>query len=104
MHWFYLFLAGISEIVWAVGIKYTQGFTKLLPSVLSIVFMLLSVYFLTLSSEKIPLSTAYAMWTGFGTMGTALLSVLLFGELISGFRLVSIFCILFGIIGLKMFS
>ncbi len=104
MHWFYLFLAGISEIVWAVGIKYTNGFTKLLPSVLSILFMLLSVYFLALSSEKIPLSTAYAMWTGIGTIGTVFLSVLLFGEVISGFRLASIFCIVFGIIGLKMCS
>lgn len=104
MHWFYLFLAGISEIVWAVGIKYTNGFTKLIPSVLSIVFMLLSVYFLTLASEKIPLSSAYAMWTGIGTMGTLLLSILLFGEVISGFKLLSIFCIVFGVIGLKICS
>ena len=102
MHWFYLFLAGISEIVWAVGIKYTNGFTKLIPSVLSIVFMLLSVYFLTLASEKIPLSSAYAMWTGIGTMGTLVLSILLFGEVISGFKLLSIFCIVFGVIGLKI--
>lgn len=104
MHWFYLFLAGISEIVWAVGIKYTNGFTKLIPSVLSIVFMLLSVYFLTLASEKIPLSSAYAMWTGIGTMGTLVLSILLFGEVISGFKLLSIFCIVFGVIGLKICS
>ncbi|MBF4692313.1 DMT family transporter [Fusibacter ferrireducens] len=104
MHWFYLFLAGISEVVWAVGIKYTNGFTKLIPSVLSIVFMLLSVYFLTLASEKIPLSSAYAMWTGIGTMGTVVLSILLFGEVISGFKLLSIFCIVFGVIGLKICS
>lgn len=104
MHWLYLVLAGVSEIVWVAGMKYTKGFTKLIPSVLSIVFMLVSIYFLTLSSEKMPLSTAYAMWTGIGTMGTALLSVLLFGEVISGFRLVSLFCIVFGIIGLKMCS
>jgi len=104
MHWFYLFLAGISEIVWAVGIKYTNGFTKLIPSVLSIVFMLLSVYFLTLASEKIPLSSAYAMWTGIGTMGTVVLSILLFGEVISGFKLLSIFCVVFGVIGLKICS
>lgn len=104
MHWFYLFLASISEIVWAVGIKYTNGFTKLIPSVLSIVFMLLSVYFLTLASEKIPLSSAYAMWTGIGTMGTVVLSILLFGEVISGFKLLSIFCIVSGVIGLKICS
>lgn len=72
MHWFYLLVAGISEIVWAVGIKYTDRFTVLVPSTISIVFMFLSVYLLALSAEKIPLSTAYAVWTGIGTLGTAL--------------------------------
>lgn len=77
MSWLYLLIAGFSEIGWAVGMKYTECFSKLLPSIFTIILMILSFVFLSLALKGIPLSTAYAVWTGIGTVGTFILGILL---------------------------
>ena len=102
MAWFLLFLAGLLEIGWAVGLKYSQGFTRPLPTVLTIASMIASLGLLGLSLRALPLGTAYAIWTGIGTLGTALLGILLFGEAATLARLVPIGLIAAGIIGLKL--
>ena len=104
MSWIYLFIAGIFEIGWAVGLKYTNGFTKLWPSVITIIGMVLSFYFLSNAVKSIPIGTAYAMWTGIGAVGTAILGIILFGESKEFIRVFFIFLIVIGIIGLKIFS
>ena len=80
MAWIYLFIAGLFEIGWAVGLKYTDGFTKLWPSVITIIGMILSFYFLSSAVKTIPIGTGYAIWTGIGAVGTAILGIFLFGE------------------------
>jgi len=104
MSWIYLFIAGIFEIGWAVGLKYTNGFTKLWPSVITIIGMVLSFYFLSNAVKSIPIGTAYAVWTGIGAVGTAILGIILFGEPKEFIRVFFIFLIVIGIIGLKIFS
>lgn len=104
MSWIYLFIAGLFEIGWAVGLKYTAGFTKLWPSVITIIGMVLSFYFLSNAVKTIPIGTAYAIWTGIGAVGTAILGIILFGESKQFIRLIFIFLIVIGIIGLKIFS
>lgn len=104
MAWFYLLIAGIFEIAWAVGMKFTQGFSRLWPSVGVIVIMVLSVYFLSLATKSIPVGTAYAVWTGIGIAGTSLLGMLLFDESTSIVRILLILMILIAIIGLKLIS
>jgi len=104
MAWIYLFIAGLFEIGWAVGLKYTEGFTKLWPSVITIVTMILSFYFLSSSVKTIPIGTAYAIWTGIGAVGTAILGIFLFGESKEFIRLFFILLIIIGIVGLKIFS
>jgi len=104
MAWIYLFIAGLFEIGWAVGLKYTEGFTKLWPSVVTIVTMILSFYFLSSAVKTIPIGTAYAIWTGIGAVGTAFLGMILFGESKEFIRIFFIFLIVIGIIGLKIFS
>ena len=104
MAWIYLFIAGLFEIGWAVGLKYTDGFTKLWPSVITIVIMILSFYFLSSAVKTIPIGTAYAIWTGIGAVGTAILGIFLFGESKEFIRLFFILLIIIGIIGLKIFS
>ena len=104
MSWIYLFIAGFFEIGWAVGLKYTEGFTKLWPSVITIIGMILSFYFLSAAVKTIPIGTAYAIWTGIGAVGTAIFGMILFGESKEFIRLIFIFLIVIGIIGLKIFS
>jgi quaternary ammonium compound-resistance protein SugE len=104
MAWFVLFLAGLLEIGWAVGLKYTAGFTRPLPTVLTVVSMVASLGLLGLSLKTLPLGTAYAIWTGVGTLGTAVLGIALFGEEANVARLACIGLIVAGIVGLKLAS
>jgi quaternary ammonium compound-resistance protein SugE len=102
MAWIYLALAGLSEIGWAVGLKYTHGFTRLVPSLLTVLSMAVSLGLLGLALKSLPLGTAYAVWTGIGTVGTAVLGIALFGEPATAARLVCIGLIVSGIVGLKL--
>ncbi|MEE4198911.1 MAG: multidrug efflux SMR transporter [Bacteroidales bacterium] len=104
MAWLYLLIAGIFEIGWAIGMKYTQGFTKFWPVVFTLVSMLLSVYLLSLATKTIPIGTAYAIWTGIGIAGTSLLGIVLFNEPIEVLRILFIVMILVAIVGLKIIS
>jgi len=104
MKWLLLFVAGLLEVCWAVGLKYSDGFTKLVPSIFTILGMIASFYFLSLALKNIPLGTAYAIWTGIGTVGTVTLGVILFKEPIDPSRLIFIGFIVIGIIGLKLVS
>lgn len=104
MAWLYLFLAGLLEIAWAVGLKYTEGFTKLWPSVWTIAGMIASFWLLAAAAKTLPLGTAYAVWTGIGVMGTTVLGIVLFQEPKTWPRIVCVGMILFGIIGLKLLT
>jgi len=104
MSWIYLFIAGLFEIGWAIGLKYTEGFTKLWPSVITVIGMILSFYFLSTAVKTIPIGTAYAIWTGIGAVGTAILGIILFGESKEVIRIFFIMLIVIGIVGLKIFS
>ncbi len=104
MGWVYLFVAGLFECGWAIGLKYSDGFTKLWPSVLTITAMIVSFLLLALAMRTIPVGTAYAIWTGIGAVGVALLGMVLFGESKDIGRLLSIVLIVAGIVGLKLFS
>ena len=104
MAWLLLFIAGLLEVGWAVGLKYTEGFTKLVPSVLTLTSMTASVGMLALALKTLPMGTAYAVWTGIGAVGTAILGIYLFGESADLPRLASIGLIVAGIIGLKFTS
>jgi quaternary ammonium compound-resistance protein SugE len=102
MAWAVLFAAGLLEICWAIGLKYTEGFTRLTPSVLTLAAMAGSVLLLGLALKTLPIGTAYAIWTGIGAVGTAILGIFLFGEAASALRLTSIGLIVAGIVGLKL--
>jgi quaternary ammonium compound-resistance protein SugE len=102
MAWIILFVAGLTEIGWAVGLKYTEGFTKFWPSVGTLASMVISILLLGLALKTLPLGTAYAIWTGIGTVGTAILGIILFGESAAALRLVCIGLIVAGIVGLKL--
>jgi quaternary ammonium compound-resistance protein SugE len=102
MAWIVLLLAGVLEIGWAVGLKYTDGFSRLWPSVATIGAMVVSLLLLGLAVRTLPIGTAYAVWTGIGTVGTVLLGMALFGEPASPLRLAFIAMIIAGIIGLKL--
>ena len=104
MAWIYLFIAGLFEVVWAIGLKYTNGFTKLWPSVGTVVAMIISFYFLSTAVKTIPIGTGYVVWTGIGAVGTALLGIILFGESKEIIRIFFILLIVIGIVGLKIFS
>jgi len=104
MAWFYLFIAGLCEIGWAIGLKYTDGFTRLVPSVLTIIGMIVSFVFLAQALRQIPLGTSYAIWTGIGAVGTAILGIFLFAEPASLPRIACIALIVAGIVGLKLTS
>jgi quaternary ammonium compound-resistance protein SugE len=102
--WVILVAAGLFEVGWAVGLKYTEGFTRLWPSLLTVASMIVSLGLLGLALRALPLGTAYAVWTGIGTIGTALLGIALFGEAATAGRLFCIGLIVAGIIGLKLVS
>ncbi|MDF3010519.1 MAG: molecular chaperone [Burkholderiales bacterium] len=102
MAWVWLTLAGLLEIVWAVGLKYTEGFTRLLPSALTVLAMVGSVYLLALAVRAIPIGTAYAVWTGIGAVGVAIVGMVLLGEPKDALRVGSILLIVLGIAGLKL--
>lgn len=104
MAWFYLLLAGLMEVGWAIGLKYTDGFTRFWPSLLTSVAIIASMIFLALALRTLPMGTAYAIWTGIGTIGTVAFGILLFNEPSDVLRLVCIGLILAGIIGLKFVS
>lgn len=104
MSWFILLLAGLLEVAWAVGLKYTEGFTRLTPSVLTLAAMVASVGLLGLALRHLPLGTAYAVWTGIGTVGTAVLGMVLLGEPAGALRLGCIALIVAGIVGLKLIT
>ena len=100
--WLTLVAAGVCEVVWAVGLKYTEGFTRLVPSAISIAFMVASILLLTQALKVLPLGTAYAVWTGIGAIGTAVCGMWLFNEPRDALRLASIGLIVAGIVGLKL--
>ena len=104
MHWMYLFIAGLFEISWALGLKFTHGFTHIIPSILTIIGMIASFYFLALALKHLPLGTAYAIWTGIGTIGTVVFGIILFKEPVTVMRLVCIALIISGITGLKLLT
>ena len=104
MAWVYLLLAGLFEIGFAIGLKYTEGFTRLWPSVGTVVSAAISLWLLTQALRTIPLGTAYAIWTGIGAVGVATLGVILFSESASPARLGCIALIIAGVVGLKLFS
>lgn len=101
MAWVVLFIAGLFEVAWAVGLKYTQGFTRLGPTLFTAVSLVLSMALLGIALRSLPLGTAYAVWTGIGTLGTVVLGIALFGEPVTALRLACIAMIVAGILGLK---
>ncbi|GEP05173.1 quaternary ammonium compound efflux SMR transporter SugE [Methylobacterium oxalidis] len=102
MAWAILFVAGLFEVGWAIGLKYTEGFTRLGPTTLTLASMIVSVVLLSIALKTLPVGTGYAVWTGIGTIGTALLGVALFGEPATAARLGCIGLIVAGIVGLKL--
>jgi quaternary ammonium compound-resistance protein SugE len=104
MAWVYLIIAGLFEMGWAIGLKYTDGFTRLVPTALTVGAMIVSVILLGLALRDLPVGTGYAIWTGIGTVGTALLGMYLFGDPATVARLACIGMIVAGIVGLKLFS
>ena len=102
MAWIILFFAGLFEIGWAIGLKYTDGFSRLGPSVWTLASMVISLLLLGLALKSLPVGTAYAVWTGIGTVGTAVLGIALFGEPATALRLACIGLILAGIVGMKL--
>jgi quaternary ammonium compound-resistance protein SugE len=103
-YWALLFVAGILEIGWAVGLKYTEGFTRLWPSIVTIAAMAVSMYLLALAARGLPIGTAYAVWTGIGAVGTAIIGIFLFDESRDWMRLLCIGLIISGVLGLKLVS
>jgi quaternary ammonium compound-resistance protein SugE len=104
MAWVYLVIAGLFETGWAIGLKYTEGFTRPLPTVLTVGAMIISVVLLGIALRELPVGTGYAVWTGIGTVGTAILGMYLFGDPATVARLVCLGLIIAGIIGLKVIS
>jgi quaternary ammonium compound-resistance protein SugE len=102
MAWMLLFVAGLLEVGWAIGLKYTEGFTRLVPSVLTLAAMTGSILLLGLALKELPIGTAYAVWTGIGAVGTAILGIVLFGDPATAARLACIGLIVAGILGLKL--
>ena len=104
MAWVYLVVAGLFECGWAVGLKYTEGFTKLIPSLLTVSAMVISFWLLSIAMKTIPVGTAYAIWTGIGAVGVAILGMVLFGESRDIMRVICLLLIVSGIVGLKLVS
>ena len=104
MKWIKLLVAGILEVSWAIAMNYSDGFTKLIPSIITAVGYIASAIFLSMALKELPLGTAYAMWTGMGIVGTSVLGVFLFNEKLSLPQVICIFMILAGIVGLKLLA
>lgn len=104
MAWVYLAIAAVFEVAWAIGLKYTDGFSRLWPSVLTIAAMIVSFQFLSMAMKTLPVGTAYAVWTGTGAVGVAILGMVLFGESREIARILSIALIIAGVVGLRVFS
>jgi len=104
MPWLHLIIAGLLEVAWAVGLKQTSGWTRLWPSVITVALMIASFFFLSLALRTLPIGTAYAIWTGIGAIGTALIGLYIFDEPRTAARLVCILLIISGVIGLKLAS
>ncbi|MFZ2278249.1 MAG: quaternary ammonium compound efflux SMR transporter SugE [Prosthecobacter sp.] len=104
MPWFHLIIAGLLEVAWAVGLKQTAGWTRLWPSLITVALMIASFFFLSLALRTLPLGTAYAIWTGIGAIGTALIGIFIFDEPRTAARLVCILLIVSGVVGLKLAS
>lgn len=102
MAWLYLVLAGLCEIGWAVGLKYTEGFSRPLPTILTVISMIVSIALLGLALRGLPLGTAYAIWTGIGTVGTVIAGAILFGDSVTVIRVACIALIVAGMVGLKV--
>lgn len=102
MPWIILFIAGLLEVVWAIGLKYTHGFTRLTPSIITVSAMIVSILLLSWAMRSLPVGTAYAVWTGIGAVGAAITGILLLGESASLARIASLALIVAGIIGLKL--
>jgi quaternary ammonium compound-resistance protein SugE len=102
MAWIYLLLAGLFEIVWAIGLKYTDGFSRLWPSVGTLAAMAVSLVLLAMAVKTLPIGTAYAIWTGIGALGAVALGIVLFGDPATPMRLLCVALILLGIVGLKL--
>lgn len=102
MSWLVLLIAGLLEVVWAVGLKYTHGFSRLAPSVITVVAMVASMVLLAWAMKTLPVGTAYAVWTGIGAVGAAIAGIVLLGESASMMRIASLALIVVGIIGLKL--
>jgi len=104
MNWFILFIAGLFDIAWAIGLKYSEGFSKQVASVFTIVTMIISMALLSYSVKTLPVGTAYAVWTGIGAVGTAILGIFLFNESREFMRIFFIFLIVVGIVGLRFYA
>lgn len=102
MAWVYLFLAGLTEIVWALGLKYSEGFTNLPISIVTVVFMIISFFLFALALKKVPIGTAYAIFTGIGAAGTAIIGILFLNESREFFKLFSLALLIGGLVGLKL--
>ena len=104
MAWFYLILAGLFEIGWAIGLKHTDGWSRLVPSLLTLAAMAVSLWLLSLALKELPIGTAYAIWTGIGAAGTAIVGIVWLGEAATAMRLASLVLIVAGVLGLKLAS
>ena len=104
MNWFILFLAGLLEIAWAIGLKYSEGFTRFWPSVWTVITMVASMVLLAIAMKSLPVGTAYAIWVGIGAVGTVVLGIVLFNESADFWRMASVGLIVAGIVGLKLAS
>ena len=104
MAWIYLIIAGIFEVVWAMGLKYSVGFSRLVPTIVTIIGMAISVYFLSAAAKVLPIGTAYAIWTGIGAVGAVIMGMILFQEPRDFLRLLFVGIIVIGIVGLKFVS
>jgi len=104
MNWLILVLAGLFEVVWAVGLKYTHGFTRALPTVITLIGMLLSFWLLAQAMKTLNLGTAYAIWVGIGAVGAFIAGIVLFNEPVNGLRVISVSLIVAGLVGLKLAS
>jgi quaternary ammonium compound-resistance protein SugE len=102
MPWIYLLLAGLLEVVWAIGLKYTEGFTRLWPSVITASAMIASIVLLAMAVKSLPIGTAYAIWTGIGAVGAVILGIVLFGDSASPLRLACVGLVVLGMLGLKL--